>query len=760
MVSIIVPVYKAENFIEETIDTVVAQTFTDWELLLVDDRSPDHSAEVIEKKRKTLPDETAKKIHLIRKEKNEGAAKARNTGLDAAKGRYIAFLDADDLWDPQKLELSLSFMDKYQAGFVFTSYRFGDENGNPNGKVTRVPRTLNYKQALSRTVIFTSTVLLDTEKINKNLMYMPAVGSEDTATWWQILKTGVTAYGLNMPLAIYRRPAGSLSSNKGTAVKRIWWLYRNVAELSPMCAAGHMIGWAWRATVRRAIDDAVINHLESVKRFLTVQMSLIGLILQTVLYAAVWFQIYYPIISGPIISQDGYYFGNGIKLYFRGHALILIIYFLVLLFIAKSNGGLKTGYHRPMHIFGSMVISIAITNLITYAQLSLMYNWLLPAVPIIVLSLAETALSFIWSYLSDYIYRHVFPARDTLVVTGEDQTAAKHVLEDFATRQDRFRVMKTISLKDSSLDEIEEECLRWYGCVVISGVYGKIKEQLLQFCYGHYIRVYLVPQVSDLLIQGSEQMDMFSTPILELKEYSIRWENRILKRLLDIIGSLIALAVTSPVLIARCIASKKHAGERKAGERKKEITAAAERNLQKIEENEHKSKEAGNRIKANEQETEETGEKSKTDDRRKAFRMVPALGMGGKPITCHAFSDDGPFESLPKFIDVLQGRMSLVGPELLPRSFQENLIEEKSDYFYRLRVKPGITGFAQKKGMHYQQDGNADSIADNIADNIADSNENVLKTDLYYVQHYSFLLDCKILLSIGRGRQNQNKELK
>ena len=94
MISIIVPVYKAENYIADTIRTVVQQTYTDWELLLVDDKSPDHSCEVIEKTLEDLPGETAARIHLIRKEKNEGAARARNTGVDAAKGRYIAFLDA------------------------------------------------------------------------------------------------------------------------------------------------------------------------------------------------------------------------------------------------------------------------------------------------------------------------------------------------------------------------------------------------------------------------------------------------------------------------------------------------------------------------------------------------------------------------------------------------------------------------------------------------------------------------------------------
>lgn len=265
MISIIVPVYKAEKYITQTIDTVVNQTYSDWELILVDDKSPDRSVEAIETKIGQLPQEIANKIRLIRKEANEGAARARNTGLNAARGRYIAFLDADDLWSPQKLKKTFSFMKQYQAAFVFTAYDFGDENGVPTGKRTRVPKTLSYKQALSRTVIFTSTVLLDTLKIDKSLIRMEDIGSEDTAAWWRILKSGITAYGLDEPLAIYRRPENSLSSNKLVAVKRIWKLYRKVAELPVPSAAVHLVSWAWRATMRRVIDDSVYQRFKSIK---------------------------------------------------------------------------------------------------------------------------------------------------------------------------------------------------------------------------------------------------------------------------------------------------------------------------------------------------------------------------------------------------------------------------------------------------------------------------------------------------------------
>lgn len=245
LVSIIVPVYNAGAYIEETIDMVKAQTYENWELILVDDCSEDESRKKIEGRQEQ------DRIRLIAKKSNEGAARARNTGIEAARGRYIAFLDADDVWAPEKLEKELAFMESRQAAFVFTAYEFGDEKARGTGRVVHVPPVLSYEKALSRTVIFTSTVLLDTQKTGRELIRMPEVKSEDTATWWKILKNGFTAYGLNEVLAVYRRPARSLSSNKLEAIRRIWNLYRKQEKLSLWYSVYNLFFWAVRATMRR-----------------------------------------------------------------------------------------------------------------------------------------------------------------------------------------------------------------------------------------------------------------------------------------------------------------------------------------------------------------------------------------------------------------------------------------------------------------------------------------------------------------------------
>jgi len=248
LVSIIVPVYNVEKYIVETIDCVRRQTYQEWELLLVEDVSTDKTRQVIQDYMDKALDN---RIHLVCQSVNKGAAHARNLGLSQARGRYIAYLDADDLWEPQKLEHELAFMQEKDAAFAFTGYEFADESGKGLGKIVRVPETLNYRGALKNTTIFTTTVMFDTAKIDKELLEMPIIKSEDTALWWKVLKQGYVAYGLDENLVKYRRVGKSLSSNKLEAVRRIWNLYRRAEGMSILSSAYHFCFWAVRAVGRR-----------------------------------------------------------------------------------------------------------------------------------------------------------------------------------------------------------------------------------------------------------------------------------------------------------------------------------------------------------------------------------------------------------------------------------------------------------------------------------------------------------------------------
>ncbi|MBP9996439.1 MAG: glycosyltransferase family 2 protein [Lachnospiraceae bacterium] len=250
MISIVTPAYNAIEYIDDTINMVLRQTYTDWEWIIVEDGSTDGTRQLLQ--RLESSGELDARIHPVYLDDNKDrAAGARNRGIDEAKGEYIAFLDVDDVWMPDKLKKQYDYMQQEDVAFSFTGYEFGDENAIPTGRVVHVPKTLTYKQALSRTVIFTTTVMFDMKKLDKDMIHMPCVGSEDTATWWKILRSGVQAYGIDEVLAIYRRPSTSLSSNKMLAIKRIWNLYRNVEGLGILKSSFYFCGWAYRATVRR-----------------------------------------------------------------------------------------------------------------------------------------------------------------------------------------------------------------------------------------------------------------------------------------------------------------------------------------------------------------------------------------------------------------------------------------------------------------------------------------------------------------------------
>ena len=161
LVSIITPSYKSEKFISQTIESVLGQTYQNWEIIIVDDVSPDNSNKIIEEYSKK-----DSRIKLIKLEKNSGAAVARNIAIEESKGRYIAFLDADDIWKPEKLEKQIEFMRKNNYAFTYTAYEKVDENGVVFGKIG-VPLKVSYNQLLRTCVIGCLTAVYDREKLAK-----------------------------------------------------------------------------------------------------------------------------------------------------------------------------------------------------------------------------------------------------------------------------------------------------------------------------------------------------------------------------------------------------------------------------------------------------------------------------------------------------------------------------------------------------------------------------------------------------------------
>lgn len=227
MISIIMPLYNSEQFIITTIESIIFQSYKNWELIIVNDCSTDDSVTLL---KNYIHRE--KRIKLINLKKNSGGRVdiVRNKAIKEAKGKYIAFLDSDDLWHPQKLEKQLKYMEENNYNFTFTKYQHIAENGQTMEKYIEAPKTLTYRQALLKNPIGCLTVMYNAEKLGKK--YMPfAEKREDYACWLKILKLQ-DGYGLNENLAYYRRRKNSFSSQKIKMIKYQWKLYKKNEELT------------------------------------------------------------------------------------------------------------------------------------------------------------------------------------------------------------------------------------------------------------------------------------------------------------------------------------------------------------------------------------------------------------------------------------------------------------------------------------------------------------------------------------------------
>lgn len=237
LVSIIMPNYNSEKYVGATIQSVIDQTYQNWELLFVDDCSSDASLELV----KSFQDD---RIHIFSMKENGGAALARNRAIEEARGRWIAFLDSDDLWAPNKLEKQISYMQENDISFSYTDYEVIDESNKIISTFKPRLSVCNYKDILKHNHIGCLTVIYDSDKLGKVYMPTNAIKREDIACWLSILKNGERAYCLHECLARYKVHSNSVSSNKFKMMKYQWQVYRKVEKLSSVKSFYYLFHWA------------------------------------------------------------------------------------------------------------------------------------------------------------------------------------------------------------------------------------------------------------------------------------------------------------------------------------------------------------------------------------------------------------------------------------------------------------------------------------------------------------------------------------
>ncbi len=435
--------------------------------------------------------------------------------------------------------------------------------------------------------------------------------------------------------------------------------------------------------------EGVMGRLEAAKRAVILQMSLVGLVVQTLMYIFVWQRVYNDIMQN----------GMWRSFHRRGFWLLAAVYFILLLFFTATYGGLKVGFLKPMDVFFSQVLSLICANVVSYFQISLLSLGLVTAGPLILMMLAQIVMSAVWTFISNKLYKRFFPPKNLLFISGD--RPIEGILNKFDSRRDKYNIEHCVS-ESAGREALEKEILSGYDGIVLWDINTEIRNKLLKFCYSRGIRVYMMPKIPDIMIQGSAQLNLFDTPILLTREYAMTIEQRFLKRLIDIICSLILLIMASPFMIVTAIVIKAYDGgpvlykQVRCTRDMREFQILKFRSMRTDAEKDGVARLA-----------------SKNDSR------ITPIGKFIRKVR---------IDELPQLFNILKGEMSFIGPRPERPEIIRQYQEDMPEFMFRTKVKAGLAGYAQVYGKYNT------------------TPYDKLKLDLFYIENYSVWLDLKLML--------------
>lgn len=432
-----------------------------------------------------------------------------------------------------------------------------------------------------------------------------------------------------------------------------------------------------------------MGRIEALKRTIILQMSLIGLIFQTALYIYVWQQVYNAIMQS----------GMWRSFYRKGFWLLAAVYFLLLLFFTATYGGLRIGYLKPMDVFFSQVISIICTNVVSYFQISLLSLRLVTPYPLMLMMLAQIGIAAMWTFISHRLYKQFFPPKRLLFISGE--RPVEDILKKFRTRKDKYNILKCI-YESEGQQSVEKEILSGYDGVVLWDMNTALRNKLLKFCYSRGVRVYIMPKIPDIMVQGSEQLHLFDTPILLMREYAMTIEQRFVKRTIDVVCALILVIIASPFMLITAIAIKLYD---RGPVLYKQVRCTRDMKEFKI-----------LKFRSMRTDAEKDGVArlaSKNDSR------ITPIGKFIRKVR---------IDELPQLFNILKGEMSFIGPRPERPEIIKQYQEDMPEFTFRTKVKAGLAGYAQVYGKYNT------------------TPYDKLKLDLFYIENYSVWLDLKLML--------------
>lgn len=382
----------------------------------------------------------------------------------------------------------------------------------------------------------------------------------------------------------------------------------------------------------------------------------------------------------------------------RGNWLMIAVYAVLLIFFEQMYGGFKVGFYKKWNVIYSQILALVIVNVITYLQIALIDKRFHSLTLMGGILVTEIIVAVIWAFAFQFIYSRLFPRRHMLLVYGERPIF--HLMQKISTREDKYQICNIIHYEEG-VDEIMR-LTDQYDAIIIGDIPAHERNQLLKRCFGQGIRTYTVPKISDIINRSSDDLNLFDTPLLLSRNEDLKIEQLFAKRMMDVVCSFLGLLISSPFFLIIAFLIK--------------ATDRGPVFYKQI------------RLTRNGKEFEIYKFRTMIQDAEKDGHARLASEHDDRILPVGRFLRATRLDELPQLINVLKGEMSMVGPRPERPELAAEIEKELPEFPYRLKVKAGLTGYAQIYGKY-----NTTAY-------------DKLKLDLTYIRNYSFFLDLKLMI--------------
>lgn len=423
-------------------------------------------------------------------------------------------------------------------------------------------------------------------------------------------------------------------------------------------------------------------------------------------FGMIWIAVFQTAVFGIVWNR---YYNAAIDQSFamRGNWLILVLYLLILLLFTQIYGGFKVGYQKPGNLTLSQSIAVVGTNVVEFLIIILLSRRtyletgrLISPVWLILMSLAQIVGIAFFAWLFTGIYDYLFPPRRLIMIYGNYPESARTLAAKMNGLKEKYQICEMVS-QDLGLEELKQKIVNYQGAVLID-VNVELRNRLVKFCYGSALRVYVAPNISDIILSSAENIHFFDTPLLLARNSGLSIEQKLAKRIMDIVISGIGIIITSPFMLLTAIAIKAYDGGPVFFRQARATIGGKVFMITKF--------------------------RSMIVDAEKEGHSVPATERDPRITPVGRVIRATRLDELPQLFDIFCGHMSVVGPRPERVEHVEKYTQDIPEFVYRLKVKGGLTGYAQIYGKYNT------------------SAYDKLKLDLMYIENYSVLLDIKLIL--------------